>query len=107
MTKRVQWAKILGLKGVKIYKDKTAWGFYIKACVSSTKRQVDKMVKKLRAEGYNASYHLHIKDDYFGGAWIAVHTDDLSVARAKLTDEQYALIKADILANKISRYPGK
>lgn len=98
-TKPVQWAKILDLKGVKIYKDKNKFGFSLSIKMSCTRRQLNVMTKKLKDAGYDAEAGSCQVSDCFGYGLIYVTTNDLDVARAKLTDEQYELIKADILAN--------
>ena len=98
-TKSVQWAKILGLKGVKIYKDKNKFGFSLTIKMSCNRRRLTALTKKLKVAGFNAKAVGCQVSDCFGYALIDITTNDLDVARAKLTDAQYELIKADILAN--------
>lgn len=98
MTKPVQWAKILGLKGVKIYKDKNRFGFTLSIKTSCSRKQLNVMVQKLRVEGYNITHSAGMVHERYGYGLFYIETDKLSVARAKLTDADFALVKADILA---------
>jgi len=95
---RTPWSKILGLHGVKIYRDKTKWGFWLKIEKSCTKSEVDNMVGKLKAEGFNAQYYFHLEDKFFGCGVIKVDCDALTVAKNKLTAEEYDLIKTEIIS---------
>ena len=100
MAKRVQWSKILGVSGVRIYKDRTAWGFWLKVEKGCTKKEVQGFAKKLRKLGYDASYYFHISGNCFGTGIVRVKCDELTVAKAKLTDREYKLLKKHILSGR-------